>query len=43
MKRAFVVFAALVVAGDQYSKYLVVKHFMPDESRILIPHALWLT
>ena len=43
MKRLFVVVAILVTAVDQYTKYLVKSSFMPDESRIVIPHALWLT
>ena len=43
MKRLFVVVAILVTALDQYTKYLVKSSFMPDESRIVIPHALWLT
>lgn len=43
MKRLFIAIAVLVVAVDQYTKYLVSTHFLPDESRILIPHVLWLT
>lgn len=43
MKRFFVLIAAVVIAGDQYTKHLVATHFMPDESRIVIPHVLWLT
>jgi signal peptidase II len=43
VKRLFVVVAALVIAVDQYTKHLVAAHFLPDESRIVIPHVLWLT
>ena len=43
MKRLFATVAILVVALDQYTKYLVKTHFMPDESKIVIPHGLWLT
>lgn len=43
MKRIFVLVAALVVAGDQYSKHAVATNFWPNESRIVLPHVLWLT
>ena len=43
MKRLFILIAAVVVIVDQYTKYLVKTHFLPDESRIFIPHLLWLT
>ena len=43
MKRLFFIVALLVVALDQYTKHLVATHFFPGESRILVPHALWLT
>ena len=43
MKRLFILVAVLVIVIDQYTKYLVKTQFMPNESRILIPHALWLT
>lgn len=43
MKRLFILVAVLVVAGDQYTKQLVATHFLPDESRIVFPHVLWLT
>jgi len=32
-----------VVALDQFTKHLVATDFVPGESRILIPHVLWLT
>jgi signal peptidase II len=35
--------AVLVIAADQYTKHLVATTFQPDESRIVIPHVLWLT
>jgi len=35
--------AALVLALDQYTKHLVVTNFDPGESRIVIPHLLYLT
>jgi len=31
------------LALDQYTKRLVIDSFIPGESRIVIPHALWLT
>jgi signal peptidase II len=43
VKRLFVVIAALAIAVDQYTKHLIATRFLPDESRIVIPHALWLT
>ena len=43
MKRLFVLVALLVIAIDQYTKHLVAARFLPDESRIVIPHVLWLT
>lgn len=43
MKRIFALVSILVVALDQYTKYVVKSSFMPDESRIIIPHALWFT
>jgi len=43
VKRLFILVAVLVIVLDQYTKYLVKTQFMPNESRILIPHALWLT
>ena len=43
MKRLFVLVVLLVVAVDQYTKHLVSTRFLPDESRIFIPHVLWLT
>jgi signal peptidase II len=33
----------LVVAADQYTKHVVATTFMADESRIVIPHVLYLT
>jgi signal peptidase II len=35
--------AALVVVADQYTKHLVSTTFEPGESRIVVPHVLWLT
>src|SRR6516225_5020981 len=43
MSLVFFLIAALVVAADQTAKHAVATHFLPDESRIVIPHALWLT
>jgi signal peptidase II len=43
VKRLFVLIAIVVVAIDQYTKYFVATRFLPNESRIVIPHALWLT
>jgi signal peptidase II len=43
VKRLFIVIAILVVAVDQYTKHLIATRFMPDESRIVVPHVLWLT
>ena len=43
MKRLFIVIAVLVVILDQYTKQVVSRHFLPNESRIFIPHVLWLT
>jgi signal peptidase II len=37
------IIAALVVAGDQYTKHIVSTTFLPDESRIVIPHVVYLT
>ncbi|MDQ6824320.1 MAG: signal peptidase II [Candidatus Eremiobacteraeota bacterium] len=35
--------AALIVIADQISKHAVAAHFLPGESRIVIPHVLYLT
>ena len=43
MKRLFILVAALVVILDQYTKHVVMTTFLPNESRIFIPHVLWLT
>lgn len=43
MKRLFVLIVVLVVAADQFTKHLIVSSFLPDESRIFVPHVLWLT
>jgi signal peptidase II len=43
VKKVFVVVALLVIAVDQFTKHIVATHFLPDESRIVIPHVLWLT
>ena len=37
------IIAALVVAGDQYSKHVISTTFLPEESRIVIPHVVYLT
>lgn len=37
------IIAALVVAGDQYTKHVISTTFLPDESRIVIPHVVYLT
>jgi signal peptidase II len=37
------IIAALVVAGDQYTKHVVATTFLPDESRIVIPHVVYFT
>ncbi len=38
-----VLIAAAVLVGDQLSKHYVATHFLPGESRIVIPHVLYLT
>jgi signal peptidase II len=38
-----VIIAMLVVAADQYTKHVVATTFMPEESRIVIPHVVYLT
>lgn len=43
MSLVFFLVAALVVALDQATKKAIATHFLPDESRPVIPHALWLT
>lgn len=43
MSIVFFFVAAAVVAIDQLTKRAVATHFLPDESRTVIPHALWLT
>ncbi len=43
MKRLFIITALLVVVADQFTKHLIATRFLPDESRIFIPHVLWLT
>ena len=43
MRRLFVLVAVLVVAVDQLTKHLVKSLFLPNESRIIIPHVLWFT
>jgi signal peptidase II len=37
------IIAALVVAGDQYTKHIVSTTFLPEESRIVIPHVVYFT
>ena len=39
----FFLVAALVVVADQASKTAIATRFLPDESRIVIPHVLFLT
>lgn len=43
MPLVFFLIALLVVIADQLSKAAVAAHFLPDESRIVIPHVLYLT
>jgi signal peptidase II len=43
MSFVFFLVAALVVALDQLTKRAIATHFLPDESRIIIPRVLWLT
>ena len=43
MSFLFFLVAAIVVGIDQLTKHAVATHFLPDESRIVIPHVLWLT
>jgi len=43
MSFVFFLVAALVVGLDQLTKHAIATHFLPDESRIVIPHVLWLT
>jgi signal peptidase II len=43
MPVVFFLVAALVVVLDQLTKRAVVASFMPDESRTVVPHGLWLT
>src|SRR5579864_3146834 len=40
---SLVLIAALVVFCDQLSKRYIATHFLPGESRIVIPHILYLT
>lgn len=35
--------AALVVAADQYTKHIIATTYLPDESRIVVPHVVYLT
>lgn len=43
MKRLFALVAVAVVVVDQLVKHWISTSFQPDESRIFIPHVLWLT
>jgi len=43
VKRLFALVAVLVIVVDQLVKHWVSTSFMPDESRIFVPHVLWLT
>ena len=43
MSFVFFVVAALVVGLDQLTKHAIATQFLPDESRIVVPHVLWLT
>jgi signal peptidase II len=38
-----VIVAALVVAADQYTKHIIATTYLPDESRIVVPHVVYLT
>jgi signal peptidase II len=38
-----VIIAMLIVAADQYTKHVIATTFMPEESRIVIPHVVYLT
>src|SRR5579872_5172086 len=35
--------AGVVVAADQFTKHIIATTFMPGESRIVLPHVLYLT
>ena len=37
------IIAAIIVAADQYTKHIIATTFMPEESRIVIPHVVYLT
>ncbi len=43
MSLLFFLVAAIVLALDQVTKHALSSHFLPNESRIVIPHGLWLT
>lgn len=43
MSIVFFLVAAAVVTLDQLTKRAIATHFLPDESRTVIPHVLWLT
>ena len=43
MQVVFFLVAALIVAADQLVKRAIATHFLPDESRIVVPKLLWLT
>jgi len=43
VKRLFAIVALGVIVVDQFTKHLVATHFLPNESRIAIPHVLYLT
>jgi signal peptidase II len=43
MSFVFFLVAALVVGLDQLTKHAIATHFLPDESRIVVQHVLWLT
>lgn len=43
MSIVFFLVAAGVVTLDQLTKRAIATHFLPDESRTVIPHVLWLT
>lgn len=43
MSIVFFLVAAGVVLFDQLTKRAIATHFLPDESRTVIPHVLWLT
>jgi signal peptidase II len=39
----FIIAALIVIGLDQYTKHIIVVSFLPGESRVFIPHALYWT